>query len=220
VTSPAELARLQEAFASAGVRENDPEIDTEEIFRAVRGELDPERRLAIIDQVALNPRAAEAWRLAEELLADQKPRAQRTPLRHRTRRMRLLGMVATVGVASAAGLVMYLPGSAPRNDAAVAPLTRSIEDPGIAIEARPRVCTRERCELAWTGAPGQDFTLRVTTETLETLQEVELRDATTFELPAADLARVPPGGVLLWQVTARNADGQETRSITFRQAIP
>lgn len=219
MTSPSELARLQQAFASAEVRENDPEIDTDEIFRAVCGELDPERRLAMIDQVALNPRAAEAWRIAQELLEDAQSRPQRLPVRRTPRRMRLLGVLATVGMASAAGLLLYLPGAG-TPERAPAPLTRSFENPGPAIEARPAPCTRERCQLAWTGAADQSFSLRVTTETLETLQEVDVRSATSFEIPAADLARVPPGGVVLWQVTARNADGEETRSITFRQAIP
>jgi len=143
VTRPSELAKLQQAFASADVHENDPEIDSEEIFRAVAGELDPERELAVIEQVAVNPRAAEAWRLARELLDEGAREPRRVPIRRFARRTRFLGAMAAAGLAAAAGLVLYLPADGPTENAP--PLTRSIgETAGPAITARPTPCTRER----------------------------------------------------------------------------
>jgi hypothetical protein len=80
-------------------------------------------------------------------------------------------------------------------------------------------CTRARCELAWRALPGHEFRLRVLTEDLEVLQDVDLVEASSFEVPSEDLARVQPGDGLLWQVTARDPAGRTIRSITYRQEL-
>jgi hypothetical protein len=88
-----------------------------------------------------------------------------------------------------------------------------------AIIALPTACTRARCQLAWRALPGHEFRLRVLSEDLEILQDVDLADASSFEVPSADLARVQSGDGLLWQVTAQDPAGRVVRSITYRQEL-
>ena len=63
---PENVERLRAAFASVEGDEQE-RVDTEGIFDALHGTLDPEKRRAIVDELASNPGAAEAWRLAREL---------------------------------------------------------------------------------------------------------------------------------------------------------
>jgi hypothetical protein len=63
---PEDVARLRAAFASVE-GDGQERVDAERIFDALHGTLDPEDRRAIVDELASNPGAAEAWRLAREL---------------------------------------------------------------------------------------------------------------------------------------------------------
>lgn len=126
------------------------------------------------------------------------------------------GLVGVLGAAGALGALLL------RSPATARDASTASSSDGAALDliiALPSTCTRAGCRLGWRGAPGQEFRLRVLTEDLEILQDIDVAEATSFEVPAADLARVQPGDALLWQVSGQNAEGQTLRSTTYREEL-
>ena len=64
---PPDVARFREALARLADEPGWPEADNERLFSALHGDMSPEERRAVVDELIRNPRAAAAWRLAREL---------------------------------------------------------------------------------------------------------------------------------------------------------
>ena len=64
---PRDVARLREAFASLAGEGSWGPVDAERIFEALHGNVSPEERQAVVDELLANPAAAQAWRLAREM---------------------------------------------------------------------------------------------------------------------------------------------------------
>jgi hypothetical protein len=66
---PKDVARLREALAAQDEGTGDL-IDPERIFDALYGDVTPEERKAVVEQLLTDPAAAEAWRLARDMPPD------------------------------------------------------------------------------------------------------------------------------------------------------
>ena len=79
---------------------------------------------------------------------------------------------------------------------------------------------REACVLRWsTDLAAEDFDVKVFTEDLEPIAGARSLKAPRFVIPEEALRKVPSQALLLWQVTARHADGTQVVSPTFRSRL-
>jgi hypothetical protein len=70
--------------------------------------------------------------------------------------------------------------------------------------------------LKWSSAgPDARYDVTVTTAALEPVSFARDLEEPRYEVPESDLAGVPSGSKLYWQVTARLPDGASNRSPTF-----
>lgn len=206
---PEDVARLRAAFASAeeGTQER---VDAERIFEALHGTLDPEERRALVDELASNPDAAQAWRLAREM--DPGPGAQRVgPLRNWRWLAAAAAVVLTVGIG------WQIMG--PARDT-TEPVYRGVESRSI-TSALPPDATLSRAQpvLRWAGVPGARYRVRVLTSDLEVLEESAESDVLEYRLSDETMRRVEAGSYILWQVEGRIPGDTVIVSPTFRVRV-
>lgn len=67
---PDDVLRFVFAKAFEGAVPRDDCPDSSELYEAIHGTLDPERRLLLIDHISMCPVCAEAWRVARFLGTD------------------------------------------------------------------------------------------------------------------------------------------------------
>lgn len=218
---PSELEALRGAWARADDRDAvggttrapADRADPDRVWQAVAGELDPEALRALAEAAGRDPELARSWRLARELHA------------------------AGAGAAASGARVRWLPSASPVRWLATAALLlvglgvglwlrpTSLEPGGSAWrggaiqEVRPStpegaVLPRREFVLRWVAvaAPEARYTLRVTTARLELVAEVTGLVAPEHRLAARDLAGLPAGTELFWQVDALLADGRTVSS--------
>ncbi|AMY09085.1 hypothetical protein LuPra_02296 [Luteitalea pratensis] len=189
--------------------------DRERIWLAISGELPPEERRALVDQMATTPAYAEAWRVAHEMWrASQGTAAEAadTPVRHYPRRWTApwVAAAAVLLVGTTIGLVSL------REQQSVDKFRSS---PGYVIESRvpdAGALPREAFRLQWAAGPeGSRYRVRVTTEDLVVLATAADLAAAEFSVAATQLSELPPGTTVLWQVDAYLPDGERVTSRTF-----
>jgi hypothetical protein len=214
---PNDVARLREALASIesdGIREP---VDAARIFDALHGDLSPEERYAVIEQLVRDPAAAAAWRLAREMAPDTAPRAAVNRGPETPRRSARLRWIA---VAAAAMLAVAVAQWLPRR-AADEPVYRNVESRAIASALPPGAeLSRARPVLRWTGVDGARYRVRVLTSDLQLLDESTETSGREYTVAPEALARIPPGGHLLWQVEARIPGEGMVASPTFTVRVP
>lgn len=202
---PEDLARLRAAFAS--VKGDAPDrVDAERIFDALHGDLDPEERRAIVDELVSSPDAAEAWRLAREM--DPGAVARRSEPARNWR-----WLAAAAAVVLTAGIGWQLMG--PSRDAA--PIYRGVESRSITSALRPEA-TLPRADpvLRWNGVPGARYRVRVLTSDLEVLETSAESEASEYRLSEDTVRRIAAGSYILWQVEGRIPGDAVIASPTFR----
>ena len=219
-TSRDETRRLREAFASlGGVSSGGRDCpDPDRLWLAARGELEPTQSRDIVDHTASCPSCAEDWRLARELgettalSADGRAAGDRRPA--------IWGLVA-----AAAALVLVLVGLPFLRRDATAP-AETVRAGETQAQIRSLVeedasLNREDFVLRWTlgSATARHFALRVATVDLDVLVETSGLEEPAFRISPQDLAAVPTGGTILWQVEATLADGEVVTSPTFVQRL-
>lgn len=219
---PEELARLRRAFAAEGPAV-EPCPPAERIFAGAHGEL-PEAELgALLDHLALCPTCSQEWRLAVELGQQAAPPAAAQPREggvvvagnFRQRRVSPWMGLAAALLLAAIGLPFLLRESGP------SPALRGEKEVAVVDASGP--LDRTSCVLRWRLEPpreGARYAVRAMNEKLEPIADRAGLTAGELALPAEKLARVPPGGLLLWRVEARLADGAVVASPTFRSALP
>lgn len=97
------------------------------------------------------------------------------------------------------------------------PLTRSAKGPVIAqlVDLEAPLPAR-RFRLRWAGAPaGSRYEVRVFDARLERIAGARGLAEPEYIVPQDALAKVPPGGDVLWQVVATLPDGRSVVSDTF-----
>jgi hypothetical protein len=210
---PSDVVRLREAFASlANEKPEEPEetVDAGRIFDALYGEMSPDERQAVVDELLVNPAAAQAWRLAREIPPDVAPKRSTAPVS-----WKWMSIAASVVLALGLGWQFV----APRD--AVEPPYRSTETRAIQ-SALPRDAVLARTEpvLRWTGVDGARYRVRVLTTELAVLEESAESPARDYTLSEDTLRRIPPGSRILWQVEGRVPGEAVIVSPTFTIIVP
>ncbi len=103
----------------------------------------------------------------------------------------------------------------PRLRAEEAALVRSLVPPDKAL-------ARDSFILSWQPGPaarGARFDVRVKTRQLEPVAEERGLEVPEYQVPATNLADLPPGARLYWQVEVVSPDGSRLRSETFRARL-
>ena len=192
---PSDVARLRAALA-ASKGHDAADANAERIFSALHGEMTPEQRRAVIDELLATADGLEAWRLAMELAPPGALPAAAPRISPAWRWMPL-----------AAALVIMVGGSwfvfGPRRSQE-SPAYRSLEDVTIA-SALPdgAPLTRANPVLRWTPIEGARYRVRVLTATLEPLDEADGLTTAEYRMRSESVATLPSGATLLWQVEAR-----------------
>jgi hypothetical protein len=218
VSAPDDVEALRRGFqslAEAATGEIAPD-DLAAVWSAVRGELPPDARRALVDRLAAEPALAEAWRIAHALESPDAtaPVATATAgMPGRPRRSWPAPWLATAAVVIlGVSAVVLLPRL--RESPAVlrqpgVPAIESLLTPGAAV-------SREAFELRWTaGPPGSRYRVRVTTEDLHVLAEATDLETPVFRVPVPTLAGVAAGGVVFWQVDVVMPSTTRLTSPTF-----
>ena len=205
---PDETTRLREAFASlSGGRTESGSTDAGRIFDAVHGEMSAEERRAIVDELATDADAAEAWRLARELAPE--PAAAHAPPRRDA--WKWLSIAAAMVLAAGLGWRLISPGAPTPT-----PGYRSGEQRTIASALPPGApLSRARPTLQWTALEGARYRVRVLTPELAVLVESGELTSPTYTLSDDVVRRVAPGAAILWQVEARMPENGVVVSPTF-----
>lgn len=211
-----ELTGLRTAFAAPAAAP-DPEScpAPETIWEAARGELPPAELREVVEHTAFCAACAEDWRLAAELVRPSAA-AERAPgkvLQGRFGQWRpwLAAAALAAGLLVAVGI--YRTGSfgpaAPTYREAGSESVRSLLAEGQALP-------RQRAVLRWSPVAGaESYDVRISTEDLRLALAAQSLKTASYSIPESDLARLPPGTKLLWQVDAVFPDGTRRSSQTF-----
>jgi hypothetical protein len=203
-SDPPDVDRLRAALARLGDEPDWPEVDAERLFSALHGDMSAEERRAVVDELARNPRAAAAWRLARELEPEK-------PARIEGRSQMWTWMPIAATLLLMAGVAwQWQPW---RSEA---PVYRSAEPRSIAslLPAGARL-SREQPVLRWTAVEGARYRVRVLTPDLELVDEADDLAAPEYRLNPDVLRVIPAGGRILWQVEARVTGTAAVVSPTF-----
>jgi hypothetical protein len=207
---PKDVARLRQAFTALALDGRGDPVDAGRIFDALHGDSNPEDRHAVVEELLVNPAAAEAWRLARELA----PEAA-------IERTMPGGMWTWMSIAAAAMVAVGLAWPSVSGRPAEEPAYRSLETRALA-SALPSTATLPRAQpvLRWTGVEGARYRVRVLTKDLEVLEESAESPAREFTVSPESLRQVAPGDPLLWQVEARVPGEALVVSPTFNIQVP
>jgi hypothetical protein len=201
--------RLRAAFTSGSTGGAEP--DLEAVQRVLDGQAAPQELHELVDRAAGDPDLALAWRLGVEL---RRELVGSGTARRWSRWALAAGLAAAVLAAVA---VWWPPATAPP---APPPVSRGAE---AAISSQVPVGA---------ALPRKDFVLRWQAQLPTPIYSVEVLDgelgvlyradgllAPRLQVPAAALAGLPPGALVLWRVEAVAEDGSRHASPTFRQRL-
>jgi len=214
---PKDIARLREAFASLGSKDTSDPVDAERIFDAVHGNGSPEERQAVIEQLLTNPAAAQAWRLAREMPPET---AADGGLESAPQESKRPAAWKWMSVAAGAVLAVGVAWQVTQLREAEEPAYRGVESRAIASALQGADLSRAEPVLRWSGIEGARYRVRVLTADLQVLEESEETPAPEYSLSSQALARIPPGGQILWQVDARIPGEVVITSPTFTNRVP
>jgi hypothetical protein len=203
-SDPLAVERLRAALARLGEEPGWPEVDAERLFSALHGDMSADERRAVVDELARNPRAAAAWRLALEL-GPEKP--ARAPILSRTWTWMSIAAMLLL-IVGAAWLVQPWRSETPVYRGADPRSIRSL------LTADTRL-SRDQPVLRWTAVDSARYRVRVLTPDLNLLDESEELAAPEYRLRPDVLRAIPPGGRILWQVEARVSGTAGVTSPTF-----
>jgi hypothetical protein len=193
-SEPGDVARLREALASARGETANP-VDAGRIFDALHGDVTPEDRRAVVDELITSPDAAEAWRLARELAPPVSAPSVTRQDRGAWRWWSAAAAVLALGVAW-----QFV---APWRTVEP-PAYRSTEQRAIAsLLPSGQPLSRNAPVLRWTGIDGARYRVTVLTPALDVIEEANNLGAPEYTISPDGVARFPPGAPLLWQVEAR-----------------
>ena len=204
---------LQEGFRSLAELPNEELSDEtrEQVWRAVSGQLPTAERRALIDRTATDAACAEAWRVAHEMWLAFHPVDRVVPWHRRTSwTSPWLAAAAALAVATTIGLLSLLDNQTGDEFRA---------SPGYVVTSRVAADTplpRTRFLLQWSPvAERSRYDLRVTTEDLQVLATATDLTGSQFIVPSTQLAAVPDGANVFWQVDASLPTGERITSTTF-----
>lgn len=217
-----ELDSLSRAFAARRQSLGQQQCPApEQLFDAVSGNLDRERRMQIIDHVSECAECSEAWRLAMELGARADEETPRASTSHETHIPAEVTSGSSGGVwkfAIAASVIVsvgLLTHFTLREDDET-PQYRDVIDSAAPKSLVSDRLPRDQFVLRWSPGPaGSTYTVRLSTQDLSLLLEQQDIERSEFVVPSAVFERAASGEQLLWQVEARLPDGKRVSSETF-----
>lgn len=207
--------RLRAAWSpNPTARGRAPSPTTDELWQVAHGDLPTERAIDVLDRALDDPAALAEFHLASAIAAatqSAQPSPRATPTRG-------FGGFAIVGALAAAMLAVWW--VRPRTTGDTEPVYRDAATPGLS-STTPAVVRRDACVLRWRTADTANVTFDITVSTDEPAVVARAQHLSTafYEVPAAALATLPAGAVLLWQIEAVAADGARTRSQTFTTTL-
>lgn len=222
----AEHESLRHAFRAQVPTAADDEacLPAEEIWDAAHGRLDPARTRHVVHQVAVNPAAAETWRLAVSLgeKSDaRQSRDDRHPVSSSAARTGGRGLWLAVAATVLAALGLWRLVTLP--EAIDDPIATSRQPSEDAIESRideGAGLPRSSFVLRWSDAgDGARYDLRVHTSTLVPVAEAFDLDRASHRVDASHFSDLTDGTPLLWQVVVHRSDGTTHTSPTFRVVL-
>ncbi len=203
---PSDVGRLREALARLADEPGWPDADTGRLFSALHGDMPPEERRAVVDELIRNPQAAAAWRLARELGPEEPRGVSVLPWKW----MSIAAMLFLV--VGAAWLILPW-----RSEA---PVFRGGEPRSIASLVPDDVpLSRAEPVLRWTELEGARYRVRVLTSELELLDETGDLVEPEYRLREDVLGKIPARGRILWQVEARVRGTPAVVSLTFNSQV-
>jgi hypothetical protein len=213
---PTDVARLRQAFASLRDDGSSEPVDSERIFEALHGDMGPEERQAVVEQLLTNPAAAESWRLAREMAPEpaSDARVDRTLDARRPVAWQWISVAAAVLLAVGVGWQL-----APWRSTDE-PAYRGVESRAIASAVQGADVSRGQPVLRWSGVEGARYRVRVMTSDLQLLHESMEMAAQEYTLGPDVLARIAAGSQVLWQVEARIPGEGVITSPTFSNRVP
>jgi len=204
------------AHASAHApREDCP--DSERILKVVLGELSSRQNRAFAAHAAGCPACTLGWRIAREYALETSLLAAGSPGRRLASRLWLpLGAAAAATLMGVAFLVSRIQPEAP-----VPPLLRAAPEETItALQGGGQMLPREEFVLRWSAmSEGSRYSVRVTDARLSHLAASSPQKETEFLVPAAALASLESGAIVLWQVEATLPDGRRIVSESFATRV-
>jgi hypothetical protein len=203
---PLDVPRFREALARLADEPGWPAADNEQLFSALHGDMSPEERRGVVDELIRNPQAAAAWRLARELEPEEPMPVSALP-------WKWMSIAATLAVIAGAAW-LFLPwrsetpvfrGGEPRTIASLLPGGEPL--------------SRSEPLLRWTALEGARYRVRVLTPELALLDETEDLVQPEYRLREDVMGTIPAGGLILWQVEARVRGTPTVVSLTFSTQV-
>jgi hypothetical protein len=191
------------------------EAALDRVWGAVSGELPPNERREVVDNVARDPSWALAWRLAYHLWTESQEHDMARPLATLwTRKLRY-------GAALAATLLVTV-GVARMWHGPTEPAYRE-NDPGTgridSLVPQNQELSRSEFLLRWEGPPAATFEITISSEDLRHLHTKSGLTTAAYQVPSSFLAEIPAGTRLLWKVSARLPDGSVVVGSTFAATL-
>lgn len=211
-----DVERLREAFASAADEGSPDAVDAGHIFDALHGSMSVHEREAVIEEMLINPAAAQAWRLARELSPETVAQTPSAAPRHDRRWATPFAWMSMAAAAVLAVGVSWMLLSRQ----SVEPVYRTVETRTITADMPGATLSRAEPVIRWRGIEGARYRVRVLTPELDVLEESAESDAREYRLSAETLRLVAPGNRILWQVEGRVPDESVIVSPTFTIQVP
>jgi hypothetical protein len=203
---PPDVARFRAALARLSDEPGWPDADNERLFSALHGDMSPEERRGVVDDLIRNPQAAAAWRLARELEPEEPMPVSVLPWKWMS--------IAAMLVVIAGAFWLFPPWQSGT------PVLRG-GDPRTIASLLPGEVPLSRAEpvLRWSGLEGARYRVRVLTPELELLDESDDLAEPEHRLRDDVVRRIPAGGRILWQVEARVRGTPAVVSLTFSTQV-
>ncbi|MGE0811933.1 MAG: hypothetical protein AB7O28_14170 [Vicinamibacterales bacterium] len=212
MTDRDDVERLRSGFRSLAQSAKDAcsADDLAAVWDAVRGDLEPEARRALVARLADEPALAEAWRIAHALEAPGPRAVASVAAPRRTWSPAWLGAAAVLVLGLSAALLV--PGLRHAEPVLRRPAGLAVES----LVAPDAALPRAAFELRWSPGPaGSRYQVRVTSEDLRVIAAVSDLETPSYRVPADALAGVPGGGTVFWQVDVTLPAGARRSSTTF-----
>ena len=207
------IAALKRAFVSGGAALDGGSScpSATEIWDAAHAQIDRSRAFGVVAHVGRCASCAADWSLA--LGGEERPAADVEPVR----RSPAMGWLRLAGAAAVIVALGWLGLRNVRESTTEPPfreMRTATEIRALVPEGRP--LPRSAPILRWTSAgEGARYTIELSAEDLTPLHTEHGLTATELTIPEDVLARIGPGGTIVWRVEARLADGSRIESSAF-----